>query len=81
MENISEETYFHLKLVPILSDLILKFQPLVKLNIFDQHNIYSEAKSLSDKYLQDGLDNLLFVPESNREELKLFTNYLKNREY
>ena len=50
-------------------------------SFFDQHNIYSEAKSLSDKYLQDGLDNLLFVPESNREELKLFTNYLKNREY
>ena len=50
-------------------------------SFFEKHNIYTEAKSLSEKYLQDGLDNLLFIPESNRNELKLFTNYLKNREY
>ena len=50
-------------------------------SFFDQNDIYTEVKSLSDKYLQDGLDNLLVVPKSNRNELKLFTNYLKNREY
>ena len=50
-------------------------------SFFDQNDIYTEAKSLSDKYLQDGLDNLLVIPKSNRNELKLFTNYLKNREY
>ena len=50
-------------------------------SFFDQNDIYTETKSLSDKYLQDGLDNLLVIPKSNRNELKLFTNYLKNREY
>lgn len=50
-------------------------------SFFIKHNIYSEAKSLSDKYLQNGLDNLLSIPKANRNELKLFTNYLKNREY
>jgi len=50
-------------------------------SFFDQNDIYNEVKSLSDKYLQDGLDNLLVIRKSNRNELKLFTNYLKNREY
>ena len=35
-------------------------------SFYEQHNIYSAAKSLSDKYLQDGLDNLLVIPKSNR---------------
>ena len=50
-------------------------------SFFNKHNIYSETKSLSDKYFNDGLDNLLVVPESNRNDLISFTNYLNNREF
>ena len=50
-------------------------------SFFDKHNIYSETKSLSDKLFKNGLDNLLVIPEPNREDLIMFTEFLKKREY
>ncbi len=50
-------------------------------SFFDKHNIYSETKSLSDKLFKNGLDNLLVIPEPNREDLIMFTEFLKEREY
>ncbi len=50
-------------------------------SFFDKHNIFSETKSLSDKLFKNGLDNLLVIPEPNREDLIMFTEFLKKREY
>ena len=50
-------------------------------SFFDNHNIYSETKSLSDKLFKNGLDNLLVIPEPNREDLIMFTEFSKKREY
>ena len=50
-------------------------------SFFDRHNIYSETKTLTEKYINNAFDNLLVIPESNREYLISFTNFIRNREY
>ena len=50
-------------------------------SFFNRYNIYSETKSLTEKYFNNAFDNLLVIPESNREYLISFTNFIRNREY
>ena len=50
-------------------------------SFFDRHNIYSETKTLTEKYINNAFDNLLVIPESSREYLISFTNFIRNREY
>ena len=50
-------------------------------SFFEKHNIYSETKTLTEKYINNAFDNLLVIPESSREYLISFTNFIRNREY
>ena len=62
-------------------DLPSNFSIKLLCNLLSEKILLSLIGSLSDKLFKNGLDNLLVIPEPNREDLIMFTEFLKKREY
>ena len=48
---------------------------------FNDSGVYGKTTAMAEDYFNNAVSNLVVIPESGREELVAFTNFIKNRNY